>query len=101
MELDLNLRVRVAALEAHLARLDRPGLLETSPGVRSVTIEYDAARLPLAQLLQLLEDADAHLPLVRLGARLLLDDGVTVSMAQGATESTAWRAHKPPVAGPC
>lgn len=69
MELDLNLRVRVAALEAALAALERPGLLETSPGVRSVTIEYDAARLPLAALLQLLEDADAHLPLVRPGMR--------------------------------
>jgi hypothetical protein len=69
MELDLNLRVRVAELEAHLGRLARPGLLETSPGVRSVTIEYDQRRLPLAELLRLLEEADARLPLARPAAR--------------------------------
>ena len=65
MELDLNLRVRVAELEAHLAALARPGLLETSPGVRSCTIEYDQRALPLAALLELLEAADRALPLVR------------------------------------
>ncbi len=71
MELDLNLRVRVAELEAHLSSLARPGLLETSPGVRSVTIEYDQRRLPLAELLRLLEEADAHLPLARPAVRAL------------------------------
>ena len=65
MELDLNLRVRVAELEAHLAELKKPGLLETSPGVRSVTIEYDQRALPLAELLELLEAADRALPLAR------------------------------------
>ncbi|KAK9838176.1 hypothetical protein WJX81_006705 [Elliptochloris bilobata] len=61
MELDLNLRVRVAELEAHLAGLKKPGLLETSPGVRSCTIEYDQRVLPLAELLELLEAADRAL----------------------------------------
>ena len=70
MELDLNLRVRVAELEAHLAESKKPGLLETSPGVRSVTIEYDQRALPLAELLELLEAADRALPLARLAIGL-------------------------------
>ena len=39
-----------------------PGLLETSPGVRSCMIEYDQRVLPLAKLLQLLEAVEAELP---------------------------------------
>ena len=39
-----------------------PGLLETSPGVRSCMIEYDQRVLPLVKLLQLLEQVEAELP---------------------------------------
>jgi urea carboxylase len=62
MALDLALRVRVAEVEAWLAAQGVDGLLETSPGVRSVMIEYDTARLPLSALIALLDRAEAELP---------------------------------------
>lgn len=52
MELDLNLRVRIHELEKYLKDQGVEGLVETSPGVRSVMIEYDQRRLPLPRLLQ-------------------------------------------------
>ncbi len=52
MELDINLRVRVHELEQYLAARKVEGLIETSPGVRSVVIEYDQRRLPLPKLLE-------------------------------------------------
>ncbi|KAI3425770.1 hypothetical protein D9Q98_007745 [Chlorella vulgaris] len=52
MELDIGLRVRVHEIEHYLAEKKIDGLIETSPGVRSVMIEYDQRRLPLAKLLQ-------------------------------------------------
>lgn len=44
MELDLSLRARVHELEKWLKARALPGLVETSPGVRSVMIEYDQVR---------------------------------------------------------
>lgn len=38
------------------------GLVETSPGVRSVMVEYDPAVLPLGALLALLQKTDEVLP---------------------------------------
>jgi urea carboxylase len=61
MELHLGLRVRVQQLEDALAAAGIDGLIETSPGVRSVMIEYDQTRLPLAELLKVLEATDAAL----------------------------------------
>lgn len=52
MELDLNLRVRIHELEQYLAEQKIEGLLETSPGVRSVMIEYDERKLPLHKLME-------------------------------------------------
>jgi hypothetical protein len=46
-----------------------PGLLETSPGVRSCMIEYDQRVLPLARLLALLEQVEAELPSVRIESK--------------------------------
>lgn len=61
MELDISLRVRVHEIEQYLAALNIDGLVETSPGVRSVMIEYDQRRLPLSKLLQILDDAEKHM----------------------------------------
>lgn len=44
--------MRVHELEQHLAGMKLDGLVETSPGVRSVMIEYDQRRLPLPKLLE-------------------------------------------------
>lgn len=52
MKVDLALRIRVTELQEYLAGLQLPGLVETSPGVRSVLIEYDPHALPLATLMQ-------------------------------------------------
>ncbi len=37
-----------------------PGLLETSPGVRTCMIEYDSLTLPLTDLLALLDEAEVR-----------------------------------------
>ena len=42
-----------------------PGIVETSPGVRSCMIEYDQRVLPLRELLSLLEATERALPSVR------------------------------------
>ncbi len=42
-----------------------PGIVETSPGVRSCMIEYDQRVLPLGELLSLLEATERALPSVR------------------------------------
>lgn len=41
-----------------------PGIVESSPGVRSCMIEYDQRVLPLAKLLDTLETIDRELPAV-------------------------------------
>ncbi len=41
-----------------------PGIIESSPGVRSCMIEYDQRVLPLSQLLDTLESIDRELPAV-------------------------------------
>lgn len=61
MELDLNLRVRVKQVQEWLAAASVPGLIETSPGVRSVMIEYDQRVLPLGQLVELVQRAEAEM----------------------------------------
>jgi allophanate hydrolase subunit 1 len=55
MELDLTLNFRVQAVDDAL-RADRPeGLIETSPGFRSILLSYEPARLPTAELIEHLE----------------------------------------------
>ncbi len=44
-------RRSVHEVEQYLAAKGVDGLIETSPGVRSVMIEYDQRRLPLSKLL--------------------------------------------------
>jgi urea carboxylase len=45
-----------------LAAASVPGLVETSPGVRSVMIEYDQRILPLADLVKLVMRAESEMP---------------------------------------
>lgn len=61
MELDLNLRVRVQQFEDWLAAAAVSGVIETSPGVRSVMIEYDQRVLPLTDLIELIKRAEAEM----------------------------------------
>ena len=59
--LDLNLRFRVQALLDWLQQQGITGIVEMTPGVRSLQIHYEPKQLPLERLMQLLEQAEAEL----------------------------------------
>ncbi|ABM63124.1 urea carboxylase [Halorhodospira halophila] len=59
--LDLNLRFRVQALLEWLSEQAIPGILEMTPGVRSLQIHYEPRRLPQERLLTILEEAEGEL----------------------------------------
>lgn len=59
--LDIRLRFRVHALMLKLQELNISGIRELTPGIRSLQIHYDNLKLPLDQLLALLEIAEAGL----------------------------------------
>ena len=61
IELDLNLRFRVQALLEWLQEQAIPGVIELTPGVRSLQIHYDPRRLPQTRLLEVLEQAETEL----------------------------------------
>ncbi len=62
LELDLTLRARVQALLEALAAGSTPGILECTPGIRSLQIHFDPRRLPLTRLIDLVLELDAALP---------------------------------------
>jgi urea carboxylase len=59
---DLNLRFRVHALETHLRALAPAGIVDLTPGVRSLQIHYDPRRLSRAALLDALADCERRIP---------------------------------------
>jgi urea carboxylase len=61
MVLDLSLRMRVHALMIELERLSLPGIIDVTPGIRSLQVHFDTRVLPLRQLLRALQDADERL----------------------------------------
>ena len=62
--LDLNLRFRVHALMQWLQAQKVHGLLELTPGIRSLQVHYDNLRLPQRKLLALLREAERELPAI-------------------------------------
>jgi urea carboxylase len=60
--LDLNLRFRAHALESQLRAAELPGILDLTPGVRSLQIHYDTARLDRETLLDALDDCEHRIP---------------------------------------
>jgi len=62
--LDLALRFRVHALWEWLGRERPRGIVDVTPGIRSLQLHYDSAQISLSQLLALLERAEAELPAV-------------------------------------
>ena len=62
MTLDLALRFRVHALEQSLRARDLPGILDITPGVRSLHVHFDGLTLPRAELIDTLEALDHALP---------------------------------------
>ncbi|WP_261382502.1 urea carboxylase [Arthrobacter sp. UKPF54-2] len=62
MVLDLGLRARVHALHQHLDQLRLPGIVDLTPGIRSLQIKVDPAVLPTQRLLGLVQEIEAALP---------------------------------------
>ncbi|MGA9163260.1 MAG: urea carboxylase [Thiobacillus sp.] len=62
--LDLNLRFRVHALMTRLKADAVPGILDLTPGIRSLQVHYDSRVLPLSQLMDLLLAAEKALPAI-------------------------------------
>jgi urea carboxylase len=59
--LDLELRLRIHALMLELQSLTLPGVIDLTPGIRSLQVHYDSRILPQASLLQRLADAEERL----------------------------------------
>jgi len=60
--LDLNLRFRVHALETELRAANLRGILDITPGVRSLHIHYDTRRLRREELLAALDACERRIP---------------------------------------
>jgi urea carboxylase len=60
--LDLNLRFRAHALESQLRAAGLPGILDLTPGVRSLQIHYDTRHLDREMLLDALDDCERRIP---------------------------------------
>ncbi|ASK33171.1 urea carboxylase (plasmid) [Alcanivorax sp. N3-2A] len=61
LELDLRLRFRAHALMLWLEQERLDGVLELTPGIRSLQVHFDPARLPRATLLEILKRAELTL----------------------------------------
>ena len=61
LTLDIRLRFRVHALMLWLEKHALDGILELTPGIRSLQVHYDALRLPLAKLMSHLAKAEHEL----------------------------------------
>jgi urea carboxylase len=60
--LDLNLRFRVQELFAWFEREKPAGIIDLTPGIRSLQVHYNSGILPRTKLLDLLDRAEASLP---------------------------------------
>jgi urea carboxylase len=61
LQLDIRLRFRAHALMLQLQEQKVEGILELTPGIRSLQVHYDSLKLPIEQLLQLLEATEKEL----------------------------------------
>lgn len=62
--LDLNLRFRAHALMLWLEKQAIPGILDLTPGIRSLQVHYDSRRMAVARLLDILGQAERELPAI-------------------------------------
>jgi urea carboxylase len=62
--LDLNLRFRVHALMQWLENQNMRGILDLTPGIRSLQVHYDSLALPVNTLLTFLQQAEHELPAI-------------------------------------
>ncbi len=59
--LDINLRFRVHALMTWLQQKNVPGIIDLTPGIRSLQVHYNNQLLPLPQLMEALTEAESAL----------------------------------------
>ncbi|ONI88590.1 urea carboxylase [Actinosynnema sp. ALI-1.44] len=62
MKLDLALRMRVHALAERLASADVPGIVDITPGIRSLQVHTDPDQLSVAKALGLVRELEQELP---------------------------------------
>ncbi|ROH88388.1 urea carboxylase [Pseudomethylobacillus aquaticus] len=62
--LDIELRFRVHGLMQALQQAAVPGIIDLTPGIRSLQVHYDSLTLPVEQLLHTLQALEATLPAV-------------------------------------
>jgi urea carboxylase len=62
MVLDIGLRLRVHALMLHLQQEPIPGVVDLTPGIRSLQVHYDNRRITQHELLERLQAVEARLP---------------------------------------
>jgi len=58
---DLTLRLRVHALMLELEHCELPGVIDVTPGIRSLQVHFDSRKLPMNRLLRALVDAEERL----------------------------------------
>ncbi|MET0351612.1 MAG: urea carboxylase, partial [Rhizobacter sp.] len=61
LQLDIALRMRIHGLYAALAERALPGVIDLTPGIRSLQVHFDPARLPHATLIDTIVALDAAL----------------------------------------
>ena len=62
--LDIALRMRVHALQTWIERHHIPGVLDLTPGIRSLQVHFEARLLPLERLMEILLRAESELPAI-------------------------------------
>lgn len=62
MKLDLALRMRVHALAERLAKVDVPGIVDITPGIRSLQVHTDPDQLSVSKALGLVRELEQELP---------------------------------------
>ncbi len=64
LQLDIVMRMRVHALKTWLERHKVPGLIDLTPGIRSLQVHFDYRLLPMERLLEILLRAESELPAI-------------------------------------
>jgi len=89
--LDLELRFRVHALMESLIRHKEPGIIDLTPGIRSLQIHYDSRTLSQSALRNLLLLAEAELPSVD---KLEVRVASCICPCRGTIRPLGWRSTK-------
>ncbi len=62
--LDLNLRFRIHALQQWLESRNIKGILDLTPGIRSLQVHFESLVLPVKRLIDILQQAEKELPAI-------------------------------------